>query len=94
MKNKIGLGQYNRCQHELLHVGRRGHFPPPPTDRRFSSVIEAPRGPHSEKPASVYELLEQMYPRASKLELFARGKARPGWTAWGNQAEPADEADE
>jgi len=93
VKDKIGLGQYNRCQHELLHVGRRGSFPPPPTDRRFSSVIEAPRGRHSEKPAWVYELLEQMYPRASKLELFARGPARPGWAAWGNQAEPGEKAD-
>ena len=35
-----------------------------------------------------YELIERMYPRASKLELFARGPARPGWTSWGNQAEP------
>jgi N6-adenosine-specific RNA methylase IME4/ParB-like chromosome segregation protein Spo0J len=86
VKDKIGLGQYNRCQHELLLVGRRGTFPPPPTNKRFASVINAPRGRHSEKPALVYELLEAMYPRASKLELFARGPARPGWTAWGNQS--------
>jgi N6-adenosine-specific RNA methylase IME4 len=91
VKDKFGLGQYNRCQHELLHVARRGNFPPPPAERRVSSVIHAPRGRHSEKPAAVYELIERMYPRASKLELFARGSARPGWTNWGNQAgeEPA-----
>jgi N6-adenosine-specific RNA methylase IME4 len=91
VKDKIGLGHYNRCQHELLHVARRGSFPPPATELRPSSVIDARRGRHSEKPAHVYELIEQMYPRASKLELFARGTARPGWTNWGNQAdqEPA-----
>jgi N6-adenosine-specific RNA methylase IME4 len=84
-KNKIGLGQYNRCQHELLHVGRRGNYPPPATNRRPSSVIRARRTHHSAKPTCVYELLERMYPRAHKLELFAR-TSRPGWTGWGNQA--------
>ena len=47
--------------------------------------IEAKRGRHSQKPACVYELLERMYPRASKLELFARGRPRVGWSAWGNE---------
>jgi N6-adenosine-specific RNA methylase IME4 len=86
-KDKWGLGQYNRCQHELLHLGRRGNVAPPATKRRPSSVIDARRGRHSEKPASVYELIEGMYPHASKLELFARGTPRPGWSAWGNETE-------
>jgi excisionase family DNA binding protein len=51
---------------------------------RIDSVIEAPRGRHSEKPECVYELIERMYRLASKLELFAR-RRRPGWTAWGNE---------
>jgi N6-adenosine-specific RNA methylase IME4 len=92
VKDKWGLGQYNRCQHELLLVARRGSFPPPDEDRRRSSVIDARRRRHSEKPEQVRELLEQMYPAATKLELFARGKARPGWTIWGNQAEPEETA--
>jgi N6-adenosine-specific RNA methylase IME4 len=86
-KDKWGLGQYNRCQHKLLHLGRRGNPQPPPPKRRQSSVIEAKRGRHSEKPACVYTLIEAMYPHASKLELFARGTPRPGWAAWGNQCE-------
>ena len=86
-KDKFGLGQYNRCQHELLHLGRRGAFSPPPPGRRRSSVIDGRRGRHSEKPASVHELIESMYPHASKIELFARGRPRPGWSAWGNQCE-------
>jgi len=48
-------------------------------------VIRAPRGRHSQKPAVLYELIERMYPQASKLELFAR-TARPGWDAWGKEA--------
>jgi N6-adenosine-specific RNA methylase IME4 len=92
VKDKWGLGQYNRCQHELLHVGRRGSFSPPATNRRHSSVIEAARGRHSAKPASVYELIDAMYPHATKLELFARGTARAGWRSWGNEAAPAESA--
>ena len=91
-KDKWGLGAYNRSQHELLHLGRRGKFAPPSTTRRQSSVIDARRGRHSEKPASVYELIETMYPHASKLELFARGTPRPGWTGWGNQAASVEAA--
>jgi N6-adenosine-specific RNA methylase IME4 len=85
VKNKFGQGQYVRHQHELLLIGRRGMFPPPPTDRRFASVISAPRGRNSAKPECVYELLERAHPRSRKLELFARC-SRPGWSAWGNQA--------
>jgi N6-adenosine-specific RNA methylase IME4 len=79
VKDKWGLGQWNRTQHELLHVGHRGNASPPPPANRCSSVIHAPRGRHSAKPPLAYELIEAMYPRLSKVELFAR-TARPGWT--------------
>jgi N6-adenosine-specific RNA methylase IME4 len=85
-KDKIGLGTWNRNQHELLHMGRRGNFPTPPPHLRPSSLIFGKRGRHSQKPDSVYAMLERAYPSATKLELFCRGKARPGWTAWGNEA--------
>ena len=91
-KDQIGLGHWNRTQHEQLLLGRRGRFPVPPPDRRASSVLKGKRGKHSEKPESAYKLIEQMYPDAKRLELFARGPARPGWDSWGNQAEPAREA--
>jgi N6-adenosine-specific RNA methylase IME4 len=84
VKPSIGLGNWARHRHELLLAGRRGAFSPPDPDLRPGSVIEAPRGRHSQKPAEVYELLEHAHPLASKLELFARN-ARPGWTAWGNE---------
>ena len=85
IKDRIGLGAWNRNQHEPLLVGVRGDFKPPAPERRFSSVITAPRRKHSEKPAQVYELLELAYPNASRLELFARGTPRPGWVGWGNE---------
>jgi N6-adenosine-specific RNA methylase IME4/ParB-like chromosome segregation protein Spo0J len=91
VKDKIGLGAWVRHRHELLLVGRKGSFPAPDPGDRPDSVIEAARRRHSQKPACVYELLEQMYPRASKLELFARSR-RPGWSGWGNQLPPVSSA--
>lgn len=81
-KGVIGMGYYFRQQHEILLVGTRGHLPAPAPENRPSSVINAPRGVHSEKPAKVAELLEAMYPGLPKVELFCR-TARPGWATWG-----------
>jgi N6-adenosine-specific RNA methylase IME4 len=86
VKPSIGLGNYVRNRHELLLLATRGGYPTPPPDRRPDSVVEASRGRHSEKPACFYELIEQMYLQAKRLELFARGKPRPGWSGWGNEA--------
>jgi N6-adenosine-specific RNA methylase IME4 len=86
VKNWIGLGVWVRNRHELLLVGRRGSHPPPEREDRIDSVLEAPRGRHSEKPTEVYELIGRMYPGASKLELFAR-KERAGWASWGNEVD-------
>ena len=30
-------------------------------------------------------MIERLYPALPKIELFARGKPRPGWCAWGNE---------
>jgi N6-adenosine-specific RNA methylase IME4 len=34
-------------------------------------------------------MIEQYYPNVPKIELNRRGKPRPGWEAWGNEAEAA-----
>lgn len=47
----FGNGFSFRMQHEHLLVGRRHSAPRHFEDRSISSVIHAPRGEHSEKPA-------------------------------------------
>jgi N6-adenosine-specific RNA methylase IME4 len=91
VKNGIGPGVWLRQRHELLLVATRGNIAPPEPADRVDSVIEAPRRRHSEKPEAAYQRIERMYPHLPKLEMFARGTPRPGWTAWGNQAEPEPE---
>lgn len=82
VKDRIGTGYYFRGQHELLLVGVKGNFSPPIEENRPPSVLKAPAGEHSEKPAEVYAIIERMYPHGKYLELFAR-RRREGWTAWG-----------
>lgn len=84
VKDRIGTGYWFRQRHELLLVAKRGAMSPPEPSARPDSVIEAPRGRHSEKPRTVYERLERMFPHATRLEMFARSP-QPGWDAWGNE---------
>lgn len=62
--------------------------PMPIADEGVPQVVLAPIARHSEKPAEVYTRIERLYPAASRLELFARGR-RDGWDAWGNEAPPS-----
>lgn len=85
-KGKIGMGYWFRGQHELLLVGTRKDFPPPEQSARVSSVIEAVRGKHSQKPAKVYSIIEKYFPdeRGAWCELFQR-ETRKDWIGWGNE---------
>ena len=58
---------------------------PPLRARNVRNLIEAPVRQHSRKPDAVYDMAEAIG-AGPYLELFAR-QTRPGWTAWGNQAD-------
>jgi N6-adenosine-specific RNA methylase IME4 len=85
VKDRIGMGYYARQRHELLLIGTKGSVAVPAAGDRPDSVIEAPRGKHSAKPTIAYEIIERMYPRLAKGELFARSK-REEWLSWGYEA--------
>lgn len=84
---KPGLGQWQRCEHEHLILCRRGDVSVPDPRARARSMIYAPRGRHSEKPAAAWAVIEAVS-RSSLgadvrgVEFFARTQ-RPGWGAWG-----------
>jgi N6-adenosine-specific RNA methylase IME4 len=86
-KDKGGTGYWNQNWHEQLLIGTRGDVPAPAPGDQPPSVIKAPVGKHSEKPAVFRALIEKMFPSLPKIELFARAQA-DGWDAWGNEAEP------
>ena len=86
-KDRIGLGQYFRGQTEHCLFGVRGSLPYKILDGRRqqgTTLIQAPRGRHSEKPEEMRTLIERVsYP--AYVELFAR-KTAPGWDVWGNES--------
>jgi len=85
IKDKIGLGSYNRQRHEILYVATKGSPGAPAPKARHDSVVEAPREEHSKKPDVFYDIIESMYPWSVRIELFARAQ-RPGWEVWGYEA--------
>jgi N6-adenosine-specific RNA methylase IME4 len=93
-KDKVGTGFWNREKHELLLIGTRGDVPCPAPGTQWASLIMAPRGRHSAKPECFLDMIEQYFPTLPKIELNRRGAPRPGWDAWGNEADaPADDRD-
>lgn len=81
-KEKIGVGSWNRNQHENCLIGIKGTMPTPA--ELFSSVISEKRTIHSKKPLSFYGMIEKMYPKRHYLELFAK-KRRKGWKTFGDE---------
>jgi len=81
---QIGIGHYVRPVSEVLLLCVRAPARIAPA-RQLPGVIVAPRSNHSAKPHEAYDLIETMCD-GPRLELFARGRARPGWTTWGAQS--------
>ena len=81
-----GVGFYFRNVTEPILFGVRGKLRTLAPGRRQVNMIETIKREHSRKPDEQYPLIEACSP-GPYLELFAR-YPRPGWTAWGNEADP------
>ena len=76
----FGMGrQFRGCTEHAL-IGTQGSLKPSSKSERNACLTPALR--HSEKPPNLHECLDRMYPKANKLELFAR-RSRPGWDCIG-----------
>lgn len=82
VKDRIGMGNYYRHQHELCAFATKG-----PTlrlkRRDVSTVFRAPVGKHSEKPQLFYDIVESCSP-GPYLDVFAR-RRRPDWSVFGDE---------
>jgi N6-adenosine-specific RNA methylase IME4 len=82
-KVKHNFGHYNSVRHELLLIGTRGVCTPDNTVLHDSvQVIE--RTEHSVKPEEFRKIIDTLYTRGKRMELFARRPAE-GWDTWGNE---------
>ena len=82
-KIKHNFGYYNSVRHELLLVCTKGSCRPD-NSKLFNSVQSIERKAHSEKPDEFREIIDTLYTKGKKIELFSRKKVE-GWDVWGNQ---------
>jgi len=76
-----------RFSHEyLLWFYRKGNILMPCDEQKgkYTTVLREPSTKHSKKPVCAYEMLEDMFPNAKRLEIFARNE-RTGWDCWGDE---------
>ena len=78
----FGVGFYAKSNIEICLLGIRGKMKP--VSNSVSSVVIAPRGRHSEKPAEVRDRIVQLFGDVPRVELFARQRV-DGWDSWGNE---------
>ncbi|MDR1265093.1 MAG: hypothetical protein LBK42_05890 [Propionibacteriaceae bacterium] len=81
-----GVGFYFRNVTELILFGVRGSMRTLGPARSQVNMIETRKREHSRKPDEQYDLIESCSP-GPYLEMFAR-YPRPGWTVWGDEADP------
>jgi N6-adenosine-specific RNA methylase IME4 len=88
--NKIiaGLGNgFSRDVSEHIVLAVRGDVPPPDAgDRPLSLFSWKKTKLHSQKPDWPEQYIERLLRGGAFVSLFQRGRARPGWGVWGNEA--------
>jgi len=82
--NFVGAKGPTKTAHEILLIGKKGksfHL----DEGRMLSWHHEKRSEHSRKPEVFAEMLDAMYPRFKKLEMFARQPRGKGWSVFGNE---------
>ena len=82
-KNKHVMGHYNSVRHEFLLVCTRGSCQPD-VQKLYDSVYDEDRTDHSRKPEYFRNIIDTIYPKGKRIELFSRSK-HEGWDVWGNE---------
>lgn len=81
----FGLGYVTRANPEIVLYGRRGS--PKRADKSVPNLVVAPVMEHSAKPEEVRKRIETLFGEVPRIELFARGRPAPSWSAIGNELE-------
>jgi N6-adenosine-specific RNA methylase IME4 len=78
----FGMGRLFRQTHELALVGVKGKVYAHLENKSQRSVHFFQATKHSVKPEALQNMLDKMFPKGNRLEIFAR-RARQGWTCIG-----------
>jgi N6-adenosine-specific RNA methylase IME4 len=83
-KVKHNMGHYNSVRHEFLLLATKGSCTPD-NMKLFDSVQSIERTKHSEKPEKFREIIDTLYTKGKRIELFARKKLSDNWDVYGNE---------
>lgn len=87
---RVGMGRLFRQSHEIALIGTSGKsIYPLLQDHSQRSVAFDLNAGHSVKPPTLQTRLDQMFPEANRLEMFAR-RTRKGWTSAGDAIDGKD----
>ena len=92
MRTLAGNYTITECEFVLVFKHKKKRTPKRAKTNAKQFFQQKPRE-HSRKPDYVKEMIEQMYPDAVKLELFAR-ETRDGWMQYGNEVNKFDDKQE
>jgi len=75
-----------RFSHEYLLWFYKPKFTPvhPSCRGKFTTVFTEKPREHSRKPDIAYNMIKEMFPDATRLDVFSR-EDRPGWDVWGDE---------
>lgn len=88
-KGATNLGFYSNPSCEFVGLFKRGKPQlslGKPQDTKVQQLFTAKKSTHSRKPKEVHRRIERLFPKASKIELFARNHTE-GWDCWGNETD-------
>lgn len=76
-----------RYGHEYLLYMYKGKLQPVAKEERgkIHTVFTEKATKHSRKPQIAYDIINRLYPKTNKLEMYARNTYN-GWDCWGNEA--------
>ncbi len=83
-KIKHNVGHYNSVRHEILLIATRGSYLPD-HKKLYDSVQSIERTKHSRKPKEFIKIIDDIYRKGKRIELFRRGKKIKNWEAWGHE---------
>lgn len=82
-KTRMGPGYRVRTTGELVVVATLGN---PRQDSVPQTIFDGIAREHSRKPEEFYDLCDRVMPHARRADVFTRQR-RPGWDAFGNEAD-------
>ncbi len=83
-KNVLNFAPHTLKSTEICLLGIKGSMKDFKKSNNVRQLIEAERKEHSRKPNDARLRIEELYPQALKIELFARTKTQ-NWDVWGNE---------